>query len=189
MGATQSTDTSSQFTQKKKKGEVISQPTAHSSQDENKVMPKKPSSAYIFFATATVKKIVEEQKISYPQAMKKAGEVWNSLDDDGKKPFVAMSSNDQIRYEKEMKQMDDTGYFTNKDGVCSSTLKAKPKKVKRNGMIEVVQKVAPKKACVPYIFYMKEHASEVMKQHGLKSCSQAASIVSKTWKEMSEAQK
>jgi hypothetical protein len=70
-----------------------------------------------------------------------------------------LQAKDQLRYEKEMKQFNKTGFFTNKEGVCSSTLKAKPKKVKRGEVREVVQEVKPKRAMVPYMFMMKEQAA------------------------------
>ena len=57
-----------------------------------------------------------------------------------------------------MKQFTKTGFFTNKEGVCSSTLKAKPKKVKRGEVREVVQEVKPKRAMTTFMFMMKEMA-------------------------------
>ena len=99
---TQSTQSSSQGTQQKKKGEVISAP---SSQDqENAVKPKKVLSAYLFFTTKNVKTIAENRKLTYPEAIKAAAKMWNELDSKGKQPYESLSLQDKSRYDREMEE-------------------------------------------------------------------------------------
>ena len=108
------------------------------SQDSNveKVKPKKGLSAYLCFTTANVKAIAEKENISYPMAIKKAAETWNGLNEKAKEPYLKLQADDLNRYDKEMGEFNKTGFFTNKEGVHSSTLKAKVKRSK-GGMVSV----------------------------------------------------
>ena len=95
-----------------------------------KVKPKKVLSPYLCFTTANVKTIAEKENLPFTQAIKKAAEMWNALNEKAKEPYLKLQAKDQLRYDNEMSQFNKTGYFTNKEGVCSSTLKAKAKKQK-----------------------------------------------------------
>ena len=63
--------------------------------------------------------------------------MWNELDSKGKQPYESLSLQDKSRYDREMEEFDKNGYFTNQEGVCSSTLKPKKPKMKK-GMVEVI---------------------------------------------------
>jgi hypothetical protein len=94
------------------------------------VKPKKALSSYLCFTTKNVKKVVEREGIAFKDGIKRCAELWNQMDDKAKTEYTEASQQDQIRYECEVKSMKDTGFFTNKDGVHSSSLKAKVKKPK-----------------------------------------------------------
>lgn len=63
------------------------------------MLPKKPLSAYLFYTTENVNKIKEKDGCSHPEAMKKCGEIWNSLSDAEKQKYYDMHSKDVVRYD------------------------------------------------------------------------------------------
>ena len=158
-----------------------------SSTQVEKVKPKKVLSPYFCFTTTNVKKIVEKEGISYTAAVSKAAVLWNEMDEKAKQPYVKMHAQDQERYDREMLQFNKTGYFTNKDGVCSSTLKAKVKRSKET--VKVEMPIVPKRVCTPYTFYVKLNAKSCMEKNKNCAMTQAASILSKEWNELSSKQK
>ena len=81
------------------------------------------------------------------------------MDEKARKEYTDLAAQDQSRYENELNQMEKTGFFTNKEGICSSTLK--PKKIKTvkgnevaaaaaKGAKSVMLENKPKKAKVPF---------------------------------------
>jgi urocanate hydratase len=52
--------------------------------------------------------------------MKIAGERWNLLTDKEKEPYNKLAEADKKRYEKQMKEWEDKGYYTLEDGTKSS---------------------------------------------------------------------
>ena len=187
LNLTQSTAASTQESKSqntKKKGEVVGPPQKS---QEVKVKPKKPQNAFLCFTSKHVKTLVEKQGINHQDGFKKCAEMWNKMDEEAKKEWVDASQQDHIRYECEVKQMQETGYFTNKDGVCSSSLKVKVKKAK--GAVGGEKEVKPKKACVPFMFLVKERAKEVMAEHKCSSAAGAIKILGEVWKNMPEEEK
>lgn len=83
--------------------------------------PKKAQVAYIFFSMEASKE-VRKTLTSMGDVSKKIGELWKALSDEDKKPYQEMAEKDVLRYQREKKEFDETGFFTNKDGVNSSTL-------------------------------------------------------------------
>ena len=63
------------------------------------LMPKKPLSAYLFYSTANMNKIKEEEKCSHPEAMKLCGEKWKKMTDKEKKSYNGQHDKDQLRYD------------------------------------------------------------------------------------------
>jgi hypothetical protein len=58
-------------------------------------MPKKANTAYLCFTTKNVKRLVEENKgFAYKDGIKKAAEIWNSLDEGARKEYVELSQKD-----------------------------------------------------------------------------------------------
>ena len=93
-----------------------------------KVQPKNPTSPYIFFNTATVKRLKEEKGLDHKDAFKQAGEMWNTLSEADKKEWIDMGEKDKVRHEKELQMLEQKGYFVNSDGVKSTDLPVDPKK-------------------------------------------------------------
>ena len=60
--------------------------------------------------------------------MKKCGALWNALSPEEKQKYDAMHDKDDIRYKKQMDDLDKLGYFVTVDGSKSSEHKAKLKK-------------------------------------------------------------
>lgn len=66
--------------------------------------PKKPKSAYIFYATPRIKELLAQhpdKKVTEVTPM--IGDEWKALSDKQKAPFVNMAAKDKVRYENEMK--------------------------------------------------------------------------------------
>ena len=62
------------------------------------ILPKKPLSAYLFYTTENVNKIKDEQSCTHTEAMKKCGELWNSLEPEKKAKYEGQHNNDVTRY-------------------------------------------------------------------------------------------
>lgn len=54
---------------------------------------------------------------------------WKVATEKAKEPFVKLSNADKVRYEREMKEFKELGYFTNSDGVKSTFLMGKSRVV------------------------------------------------------------
>lgn len=100
---------------------------------EDCVVPKKPLSAYLFFTTENVNKIKEQEKSTHPEAMKKCGEIWNTLSAEDRVKYEQMHDKDKLRYEEQVTSLDKQGYFIMEDGSKSSdhttNLKKRAKKI------------------------------------------------------------
>lgn len=53
---------------------------------------------------------------------KQSGEEWKKLTDSQKQKYEKLNLQDKSRYQKEMKEFEKTGFFTNSDGVNSKYL-------------------------------------------------------------------
>jgi len=74
--------------------------------------PKRPTSAYFYFAGDVRPGIREENPdMKVTQVMCLIAEKWRELEDEDKKPFEEQAAKDRKRYEKEMKQYNETGAF------------------------------------------------------------------------------
>lgn len=69
------------------------------------LMPKKPLSGYIYFATANVNVLKEKEKCSHTDAMKLAGEKWSKMSEKDKKPYSVLHEKDQSRHDKQIKEL------------------------------------------------------------------------------------
>lgn len=92
------------------------------------ILPKKPLSAYLFYTTSNVNKIKESEGISHAEAMKRCGALWNALSPEDKQPYTDKNQVDQKRYEAQLQDLDQMGYFLMDDGTKSSAHKAVLKK-------------------------------------------------------------
>lgn len=57
-----------------------------------------------------------------------AGAEWKEMDDAAKAPYVTKNQLDKERFEKQMAEWKEKGYYTNEDGVKSTELAKKSRK-------------------------------------------------------------
>ena len=86
--------------------------------------------AYIYYNTATTKRLKEEEGLSHKDAFAKAGKMWQTATEEEKKPFVEQHEADQKRYDAQMKMLKDKGYFMI-DGVKSTDLPHEEKSARK----------------------------------------------------------
>ena len=74
--------------------------------------PKRPTSAYFFYAGDVRPGIREENPdMKITEVMSLIGEKWRELEEEDKKPYEEQAAKDRKRYEKEMKAYNETGSF------------------------------------------------------------------------------
>ena len=59
--------------------------------------PKKGTSAWIYFNTATVAKLKSEKNMDQKEAFAKSAEIWKGLSEADKEPYVAQAKADEQR--------------------------------------------------------------------------------------------
>lgn len=64
--------------------------------------------------------------------VKQVGKQWNDLSAEQKAPFEALGLSDKARYQKELKEVESNGYFTNSNG---EKCKPAPKKASKQAML------------------------------------------------------
>jgi len=104
------------------------------SDDEEKCLPKRPTSAYLFFNSEYSKKMrekhPEEKSMTFFSNLVK--EKWASMSEEDKKSYVALNEADKARYDKEKKDVADKGFFMLADGSKSTDAKNIPKRKSTN---------------------------------------------------------
>lgn len=86
--------------------------------------------AYIYYNTATCKRLKEEEGLSHKEAFAKAGQMWQTATEEEKKPFIEMHEKDQKRHDEQMKMLKEKGYFMI-DGKKSTDLPPEEKSAKK----------------------------------------------------------
>lgn len=117
--------------------------------------PKRPRSAYILFCNdkrAEIKKANPEMKM--PDIAKKLGEMWRSLKDKKKQPYLEEATKDKSRYDTEMGE-----YNPNN----------KPK--------------GPKRATTSYFFFCADKRAEVKQANPDMKVTEIAKELGRMWKE------
>jgi len=64
------------------------------------IKPKKVKTAWMCFVNQRAPEIVKEQEITYSEAFKKCGEIWKTISDEDKQPFLKEATEDQDRFNK-----------------------------------------------------------------------------------------
>lgn len=123
--------------------------------EEFVLKPKKPTSAWIYFNTATVAKLKVEKNLDQKEAFAKSAEIWKTLSDADKAPYQGKSKADEERYKKQLKELEDNGFFLTEDGKKSTDLHVDPKKKYGNDC------VVPKKPLSAYLFYTTENVNKI----------------------------
>lgn len=79
--------------------------------------PKRPTSAYFFYSSA--RRGVMKQtapNLSMTEVAKLIGAEWKELTDQDKSVYTEMATKDKERYEKQKKELEDTGSWTEESG-------------------------------------------------------------------------
>ena len=66
-------------------------------EEEHVTKPTRALSSYIFYSSAIIPKLKQDEGISHKDAMAKAGMLWNKLSDEEKKVYNKMHDEDVLR--------------------------------------------------------------------------------------------
>jgi hypothetical protein len=147
-----------------------------------KTQPKKPTGSYLFFNTATTKRLKEEdEELDHPAAFKKSSELWGKITEKDKAPWEALAAKDVERFDKETKDLAEKGFFITKDGVKSTDLPVDPKKKWGKDII------CPKPARSAYSYFTAENLVKIREKHSCKH-TEAMGFASKEWNSLTEKQ-
>lgn len=90
--------------------------------------PKNVRTAYIFFCSETVTKLLSENKsMVNTEAIKKVGELWNGLADADKAKYTKLHDDDAVRYANQCAELSKNGFFLLEDGRKSCDVPVKLK--------------------------------------------------------------
>lgn len=109
--------------------------------------------AFLYFGMENgekVRKANPDMKVG--DVAKANGEAWNKMTDAQKKPYQEKSSKDAERFEKEMKQLKELGYFINSNGIKSTMLDKKGRELEFPPGTNM-----PKKQKTAYMFFFVEY--------------------------------
>lgn len=121
--------------------------------EEAVLLPKRPTSAYSYFATECMKQMREnatEGEHGNTDFMKMAGAKWSTLEDKDKVPYEKLAVKDKERCDKQKAEVEKKGYFVLDDGTKSTDEKNIPKKkvkrsLKRQMVSESEEELVPPK--------------------------------------------
>lgn len=65
---------------------------------KDQVKPSRILTSYIYFATEQIPLLKERDGVKHQDAMKRVGEVWGSLTEVEKAPYIKKSKDDEKRY-------------------------------------------------------------------------------------------
>ena len=116
------------------------------------VKPKRPISAFFFFTIENRKKLKEKNpNITIKEIAVQNSADWKKCTPEQKKQYDDMVAKDKERYDKQVKQLSELGYFINSEGVKSTDLD------KKGNVKEFAEgTVMPKKAKSAYMYYFIE---------------------------------
>lgn len=97
---------------------------------DERVKPQRPLNNYIYYSNDMVPKIKAEQGIPHKEAMVKAAEIWKEMSEKEKKPYNDMHYQDVERFEGQMNELKENGFFLMADGTKSTDIEASSKKRK-----------------------------------------------------------
>ena len=83
-------------------------------------MPAKPKSAVRFFNEVNVPKVMERKGFSQQEANKICHNMWEEVTENGKKKYLEMHLKDVKRYEKQLLDLSNQGFFKMDDGSKST---------------------------------------------------------------------
>ena len=94
------------------------------------VQPKKITTSFMEFSKSNGSALRKQNPdLKTTEVAKKIGEKWTQLTDDEKAPYIKIVKKDTIRYQNEIQELLKNGLFINSDGVKSTDLKVKIKRI------------------------------------------------------------
>lgn len=101
--------------------------------------PPKVIGAYFYFQGEFIPDIKKKEGISHREAMSRAGKEWGQMTEEDKKPFEKMQEKDQkrypitnsttiYRYDKQLEELKEKGYYIRADGTKSTDVEESGKK-------------------------------------------------------------
>lgn len=150
--------------------------------EDYQTQPKGAVSAYIYYNTATVRRLKEEDGLDHKAAFVKSGELWNSISAKEKAHWEAEAAKDLARFEREKKELEEKGFFMTVDGIKSTDLPVDAKK--KWGKDTVM----PKAAKSGYNYFTADKVATIKEKHNCKQ-SEAMKMAGEEWSKMSEKEK
>lgn len=115
--------------------------------------PKKPMTGFIIFCNEKRETVrTDNPDVKITEITKILGQAWNALTDAQKEPYHQAATAEKVRYEQEMKQFSEKGFYINAKGQNSADL-YQPKLSD-----DIVQ---PKKGLSSYIFFSLEESKKL----------------------------
>lgn len=100
-------------------------------QEAPSVQPKRPLTAYVCYTAANFSSYKRDHpEAAVPDCMRALAAGWGQMGDAEKKPYNKLRDADVKRFEKEKSDLDTQGFFINKEGQDSRTLRVKVKRGK-----------------------------------------------------------
>lgn len=140
--------------------------------------PKRAWPAFFFFQNTTREKLKRDNpEMSQKELVSKLGEMWRSMSDSDKKPYLDQEKKDKARYMKEKEEFKASG----KDAPVSKKRDKKAKaKAGSNG---------PKRAWPPFFFYQETRREDLKKENPTLNHKEIVSKLGEEWRTLTEAQK
>lgn len=140
--------------------------------------PKRAWPAFFFFQNTTREKLKRDNpEMSQKELVSKLGEMWRSMSDSDKKPYLDQERKDKARYMKEKEEFKASG----KDAPVSKKRDKKAKaKAGSNG---------PKRAWPPFFFYQETRREDLKKENPTLNHKEIVSKLGEEWRTLTEAQK
>lgn len=142
--------------------------------------PKRPLSAYNIFFREMRPKVKDENRTgTFHDIARKLGEIWNSLPEEEKRPYIEAASQEKERYDAEMEnydQMLQTAYPADLN---------KPRRRKRRKK----EPGAPTRPLSAYNIYFGEIRNDVKKSQENLSFGEIGKLIARRWKDLSVEEK
>jgi len=149
------------------------------------IKPKKPLTAFLYFGMQNRTKVMEQNpNFKVGEVAKANGEAWAKMTDEEKKPFQDMNAKDAERFEKELKQLKELGYFIDADGVKSTDMDKKHRKLEfPEGT------VMPKKKATAYMCFFRDYHEVNKEACANVRAPETAKKIGEAWAAMTDEQK
>jgi hypothetical protein len=156
--------------------------------EDNVVKPKMVFSPFFLFASENRKKLIKANpNLKVTEVAKQNGIDWKNATDSQRKKYDELVKKDRIRFEKEMKEFNETGFYTDANGVNSKFMD------KKHRVLEFPKDtVMPKMVATAYMCFTTEALQQWRDQ---KKEGEKLVVVDKmkecgaTWGQMTAAKK